>query len=158
MILMLIIGPHGLGWIEKNAAVDLFSTIGLLYIMFIAGLELNLSEFKNNRHKSLVFGFFTFVLPFVIGYPVCRYLLGFEFSTSFLVASMFSTHTLVAYPIVSRMGIANHEAVAITVGGTIFTDTAVLIILATTWEITLVFSSFGYLDVSVHRVRLSIRK
>ncbi len=126
----LIIGPHGLGWIEKNAAVDLFSTIGLLYIMFIAGLELNLSEFKNNRHKSLVFGFFTFVLPFVIGYPVCRYLLGFEFSTSFLVASMFSTHTLVAYPIVSRMGIANHEAVAITVGGTIFTDTAVLIILA----------------------------
>jgi transporter, CPA2 family (2.A.37) len=60
----LIIGPHGLGWIEKNAAVDLFSTIGLLYIMFIAGLELNLSEFKNNRHKSLVFGFFTFVSSF----------------------------------------------------------------------------------------------
>ncbi len=126
----LIIGPHGLGWIEKNSAVDLFSTIGLLYIMFLAGLELDLSEFRKNRHKSLVFGFFTFIIPLAIGYPVCRYLLQFEFNTSLLVASMFATHTLVTYPIVSRMGISNIEAVAITVGGTILTDTAVLIILA----------------------------
>ena len=126
----LIIGPHGLGWIEKNSAVDLFSTIGLLYIMFLAGLELDLSEFKKNRHKSVVFGFFTFIFPLVIGFPVCRYLLGFEFETSLLVASMFATHTLVTYPIVSRMGIASNEAVAITVGGTMLTDTAVLIILA----------------------------
>src|SRR5674476_1681575 len=86
----LIIGPHGLGWIEKNAAVDLFSTIGLLYIMFLAGLELDLKEFNKNKHKSIVFGFFTFIFPLAIGFPVCRYLLGFGFETSLLVASMFS--------------------------------------------------------------------
>jgi len=126
----LIIGPHGLGWIEKNAAVDLFSTIGLLYIMFLAGLELDLKEFKANKHKSLVFGFFTFIIPMALGFPVCRYLIGLDFNASLLVASMFSTHTLVTYPIVSRMGISRHEAVAVTVGGTMLTDTAVLVLFA----------------------------
>ncbi len=126
----LIIGPHGLDWIEKNSAVDLFSTIGLLYIMFLAGLELDLKEFKTNKHKSLVFGFFTFIIPLSLGFPVCRFVLGLDFNASLLVASMFSTHTLVTYPIVSRMGISRHEAVAITVGGTMLTDTAVLVLFA----------------------------
>ena len=52
-----IIGPHGLNWLEKSSAVNLFSTIGLLYIMFIAGLELDMNEFKKTKHKSLFFGF-----------------------------------------------------------------------------------------------------
>ena len=125
-----IIGPHGLNLIAKNSAIDLFSTIGLLYIMFLAGLELDLKGFSNYKHKSLVFGFFTFITPLSIGFPVCRYLLEFSFETSFLVSSMFATHTLVTYPIVSRLGISRNEAVGITVGGTMLTDTAVLIILA----------------------------
>ncbi len=125
-----LIGPHGLNMIEQNSAVNLFSTIGLLYIMFIAGLELDLKEFSKNRHKSLIFGFLTFILPLSIGLPVCMYLLDYGFLTSLLTASMFATHTLVAYPIVSRLGVSKNEAVAITVGGTILTDTAVLIILA----------------------------
>jgi Kef-type K+ transport system membrane component KefB len=124
------IGPFGLNFLEKNSAVDLFSTIGLLYIMFIAGLELDMNEFKSNRNKSLLFGFFTFILPLSIGYPVCRYIFGYDFNASLLIASMFSTHTLVAYPIVSRLGVSKNEAVAITVGGTILTDTLVLMILA----------------------------
>src|SRR5690606_32089519 len=126
----IIIGPHGLFLIEKNAAVDLFSTIGLLYIMFISGLELDLGEFKKYRHKSLGFGLLTFLFPIALGFPVCYYLLGYGFNTSLLTASMFATHTLIAYPIVSRLGIAKNEAVAVAVGGTILTDTAVLIILA----------------------------
>jgi Kef-type K+ transport system membrane component KefB len=125
-----IIGPHGLNILAKNSAVDLFSTIGLLYIMFIAGLELDMNEFKANKNKSLLFGFFTFIFPLTIGFPVCFYLLNYDFNASFLTASMFATHTLVAYPIVSKLGIAKNQAVAITVGGTILTDTAVLIILA----------------------------
>jgi Kef-type K+ transport system membrane component KefB len=125
-----LIGPHGLNMIQQNSAIVLFSTIGLLYIMFIAGLELDLKEFSKNRHKSLLFGFLTFIFPLGIGLPVCYYLLGYGFLTSLLTASMFATHTLVAYPIVSRLGVSKNEAVAITVGGTILTDTAVLIILA----------------------------
>lgn len=125
-----VIGPYGFGLLEQNTAIDLFSKIGLLYIMFIAGLELDMNQFKVNRNKSFLFGFFTFILPLAIGFPVCFYLLGYDFNASFLTASMFATHTLIAYPIVSKMGVSKNEAVAITVGGTILTDTAVLIILA----------------------------
>lgn len=125
-----VIGPYGFNILSQNSAVDLFSTIGLLYIMFIAGLELDLNEFKINKHKSLVFGFFTFFIPLLIGLPVCYYGLGYNFDTSFLTASMFATHTLLTYPIVSRFGLAKNQAVAITVGGTILTDTAVLLILS----------------------------
>ena len=126
----MIIGPYGLFLIQKNSAVDLFSTIGLLYIMFIAGLELDMNEFNKHKHKSLIFGMLTFAFPIAIGLPVCYYLLGYGFSSSLLIASMFATHTLIAYPIVNRLGIAKNQAVAITVGGTILTDTAVLLILA----------------------------
>jgi Kef-type K+ transport system membrane component KefB len=125
-----IVGPHGLNLMEKNSAVDLFSTIGLLYIMFIAGLELDMNEFNKNKHRSILFGILTFTIPISIGFPVCYYLLNYGLNASFLTASMFATHTLVAYPIVSKMGISKNQAVAITVGGTILTDTAVLIILA----------------------------
>ncbi len=125
-----IVGPHGMNLITDSAGVNMFSSIGLLYIMFIVGLELDLKEFKANQNKSFIFGFFTFMLPLIIGFPVCRYLLGYDVYASFLTASMFSTHTLVTYPIVSRMGVSKNQAVAITVGGTILTDTAVLIILA----------------------------
>jgi Kef-type K+ transport system membrane component KefB len=126
----LIIGPHGLNFLEKNSAVDLFSTIGLLYIMFIAGLELDMNEFKRNRNKSILFGFFTFIVPFTIGFPICYYILGYDLNASLLTANMFSTQTLVAYPIVSKLGVSKNQAVAVAVGGTILTDSAVLILLA----------------------------
>lgn len=125
-----LIGPHSLNLLEKSSAVELFSTIGLLYILFIAGLELDVNDFRKNKYKSVLFGALTFAIPIAIGYPVCRYLLNYPLNTSLLTASMFATHTLVAYPIVSRMGVSKNQAVAITVGGTILTDTAVLIILA----------------------------
>lgn len=135
-----ILGPHGLNWLSKIDqqavnmtgvdAIDLFSTIGLLYIMFIAGLELDMNEFQKTKNKSALFGFLTFIIPISIGFPVCYYFLGYSLLPSILVASMFATHTLVTYPIVTSYGISKNEAVAITIGGTILTDTAVLIILA----------------------------
>ncbi|MFH0893214.1 MAG: cation:proton antiporter [Bacteroidota bacterium] len=137
----MVVGPYGFNLIEKNAGVDLFSTIGLLYIMFLAGLDLNMRVFAKNRFKSFVFGFLTFSIPLTIGFPVCVYLLGYGFEASLLTASMFATHTLVAYPIVSKLGISKNEAVAVTVGGTIFTDTTVLIMFA-----VIVGSASGNLD------------
>jgi len=136
-----LIGPHGLNILEHNSAVDLFSTIGLLYIMFIAGLELDMNEFKKTRHKSAIFGFYTFLIPILIGLPVCYYILKFDLNASILVSSMFATHTLVAYPVVNSYGIAKNQAVAVTIGGTILTDTAVLIILA-----VIIGASEGQLD------------
>lgn len=130
----IVIGPQGLNILEESK-IEIFSTIGLLYIMFIAGLELDLNQFKAHRNKSLVFGFFTFFIPLAIGYPVYYYILGrwdehITMEAALLTASMFATHTLVTYPIVSKLGLAKNMSVSITVGATILTDTAVLILLA----------------------------
>ena len=96
-----IIGPHGIGLIgskllESDGSIKLFATIGLLYIMFMAGLELDMSQFKKYRVKSFTFGFLTFIIPIVLGYPICRYMLNLDATASILTASMFATHTLVA--------------------------------------------------------------
>jgi Kef-type K+ transport system membrane component KefB len=98
--------------------------------MFIAGLELEIQEFRRNRYHSLGFGFLTFALPLILGFPACYYILGYDFTASLLTASIFSTQTMVAYPIVTKFGISRNKAVAVTVGGTIITDTAVLLLLA----------------------------
>ena len=130
-----VIGPKGLGIIGENTmaqegSIKLFSTIGLLYIMFIAGLELDLNRFRKQINKSLIFGGLTFIIPLGLGYPICSEILHLSPLASLLTASMFATHTLVSYPIISKYGLSKHSSVAITVGGTILTDTAVLIILA----------------------------
>ncbi|MDH4471077.1 MAG: cation:proton antiporter [Fluviicola sp.] len=130
-----IIGPDGLNMVSEEVTatsgyVGMFSQFGLLYIMFMAGLELDMQDFRRYRNKSIAFGALTFFIPLLLGYPVCRYALGLNQMASLLTASMFATHTLVAYPIVSKYGISKMEAVAIAIGGTILTDTAVLIILA----------------------------
>ncbi|MDF9797816.1 Kef-type K+ transport system membrane component KefB/nucleotide-binding universal stress UspA family protein [Catalinimonas alkaloidigena] len=123
-----VIGPHGLNILEQGETT-LFGTVGLLYIMFVAGLEIDLVDFSKNRKRSLGFGAFTFFIPLLIGTLVSYYFLDYPLRSSILLASMFATHTLIAYPIASRLGIARNEAVTVTVGGTMITDTAALMIL-----------------------------
>ncbi len=125
-----IIGPYGLNLMMRDSSIVLFGTVGLLYIMFLAGLEIDLAEFKKNKFKSLFFGLFTFSIPFVIGYLAGYYYLGFSVNTSILLASMFSSHTLIGYPIVSRFGLTTNQSVTITVGGTMITDVLALLVLA----------------------------
>ncbi len=125
-----LFGPNGLHLLANDKSFELLGNVGILYIMFLAGLDLDLREFKENKYKSVFFGFLTFALPMVIGFPVCHYLLGYGTQTSLLTAAMFATHTLVSYPIVSNMHLSRNKAVTTTIGGTIFTDTAVLLILA----------------------------
>lgn len=124
-----IIGPNSLHIIESTNSFELLSKTGLLYIMFLAGLEIDMQEFKHNRNKSIVFGALTFLIPIIIGYFVCIYVFQFSVLPAVLLASMFSTHTLLSYPIVSNMGIVKNRAVQVTFGGTIITDSAVLILL-----------------------------
>ncbi len=126
----MIIGPHGLNLVESGESIKLLSTAGLLYLMFLVGLELNLRDLLRNRNKSIVFGALTFFIPFISGFIIAHYLLSLPLLASLLTASIFSTHTLISYPIASKLGITQSEAVTITIGGTIITDTAVLILLA----------------------------
>lgn len=125
-----IVGPYGLNLLTRDSSIVLFGTVGLLYIMFLAGLEIDLSEFKKNKNKIIVFGLTTFLLPLAVGSLASYYVLGYGFLSSVLLASMFSTHTLIAYPIASRYGISKNRAVTLTIGGTMITDILALLILA----------------------------
>ncbi len=125
-----VLGPNGLGVLARNSAVTLFGSVGLLYIMFLAGLEIDLHRFARTRQRSILFGLLTFAIPQGIGTLVGRYVLGFDWTTSILLASMFASHTLLAYPLASRLGISRTEPVAVTVGATILTDTLALLVLA----------------------------
>ena len=125
-----IIGPFGLNLLRRDSSIVLFGTVGLLYIMFLAGLEIDLKEFAKNKLKIAVFGVITFLLPLVVGALASYYILGYGFLSSVLLASMFSTHTLVSYPIASKYGVARGRAATLTIGGTMITDILALLILA----------------------------
>ncbi len=125
-----IVGPTGLGLIDRDSGIILSGTAGLLYIMFLAGLEIDLVDFKKNSKKSLIFGMYTFLIPMGLGILAGLYLLSYGWATSILLASMFASHTLIAYPMISKMGISKNRAVNITVGGTLITDTLALLVLA----------------------------
>ncbi len=125
-----LFGPHGLNILSNDASFELFGKVGILYIMFQAGLEIDLNTFKQNSTKSILFGIYTFVLPMAFGIITGMWLLDMDFTRATLLASMYASHTLIAYPIVSKMGIAKNRAVSITIAGTIITVTASLLILA----------------------------
>jgi Kef-type K+ transport system membrane component KefB len=125
-----VFGPHGLNVLERDSSIVLFGTVGLLYIMFLAGLEIDLADFKKNKNRSIIFGILTFSIPIGLGTVVSYYFLNLEIASSVLLASMFASHTLLAYPITSRLGINKSQVVNITVGGTMITDTAALLVLA----------------------------
>ena len=125
-----VIGPNGINLMERDSSIILSGTAGLLYIMFLAGLEIDLADFKKNSKKSLVFGLYTFIIPMTLGTLTGLYILEFSLLTSVLLASMFASHTLIAYPLISKMGVAKNKAVNITVGGTMITDTLALLVLA----------------------------
>ncbi|MGI9652640.1 cation:proton antiporter [Chryseobacterium sp. RLHN22] len=125
-----VIGPNGFNVLARDSSIVVTGTTGLLYIMFLAGLEIDMGDFKKNKWKSLTFGLYTFIVPFVLGYLGGIYILDFSVLTSILFASLFSSHTLIAYPLVSKLGIAKNTAVNITVGGTMITDVLALLVLA----------------------------
>ena len=124
-----IIGPNGFNLVLRDSSIILSGTAGLLYIMFLAGLEIDLGDFKKNKWKSLTFGMYTFLVPMALGTLVGLYVLNFSMLTSILLASMFASHTLIAYPIIIKLGITKDKAVGITVGGTMITDTLALLVL-----------------------------
>lgn len=124
-----IIGPHGFNLVLRDSSIILSGTAGLLYIMFLAGLEIDMADFKRNSTKSLAFGIYTFLIPMILGTVVGIWVLQFNVLTSVLLASMFASHTLIAYPIISKLGISKNKAVSITVGGTMITDTLALLVL-----------------------------
>ena len=125
-----VIGEHGFNILARDSSFELFGKVGLYYIMFLAGLEMNMGDFKKDRGKAVVLGLLAFVIPMALGFITNMTVLKYGFITSVLLASMYASHTLVAYPIVIRYGVSRHRSVSIAVGGTAVTDTLTLLVLA----------------------------
>ncbi len=125
-----IIGPFGINLLERDGSIILSGTAGLLYIMFLAGLEIDMGDLKKNSKKSIVFGLLTFAIPMLLGIFAGVFLMDFTMPTSILIGSMFASHTLITYPVVTKLDVVKNRAVVITVGGTIITVTLGLLVLA----------------------------
>ncbi|WP_414399045.1 cation:proton antiporter [Synechococcus sp. B60.2] len=124
------LGPQGLNLLSsKLPTVQLLSDIGVVYLLFVAGLEIDLEQFRQTRNRSATFGVLTFAIPLTVGTAIGR-LFGFGWNAAILLGSLFASHTPLGYPIVSRYGLVKNEAVLVTIGGTIFTDIAALLVLA----------------------------
>ena len=126
----LVVGEHGFNILARDSSFELFGKVGLYYIMFLAGLEMNMEDFKSIRMKATVLGLLAFIFPLGIGIWTNLHVLDYGLITSVLLASMYASHTLIAYPIVIRYGINRNRAVSIAVGGTAVTDTLTLLVLA----------------------------
>ncbi len=125
-----LLGEHGFNILARDSSFELFGQVGLYYIMFLAGLEMNMEDFKSIRGKATVLGLLAFIIPLGIGFWTNLHILGYTVITSVLLASMYASHTLIAYPIVTRYGVNRQRSVSIAVGGTAVTDTLTLLVLA----------------------------
>lgn len=124
-----LIGPNALHLLERGPTIILLGTVGLLYLMFMIGLELDLHDFSRYRNRSLTFGFVSFLIPQLIGSGI-GLASGYTLASSLLLGAVFSSHTVLAYPIASRLGILKNLAVTTALGGTILTEILALSMLA----------------------------
>ncbi|VEP15411.1 Na(+)/H(+) antiporter NhaS5 [Hyella patelloides LEGE 07179] len=125
-----VLGSNGLGLLDSESeSIKLLADIGKIYLMFVAGLEIDLDEFRKTKDRSLGFGFATFLLPLVFGITI-GLIFGMGLNAAVLTGSLLASHTLLGYPIVNRLGVVKNEAVTVTIGATIFTDIAALLVLA----------------------------
>jgi Kef-type K+ transport system membrane component KefB len=125
----LVVGPYGLGILERDSSIDLLGRVGLLFLMFLGGLETSLDDLKQNANKAIVFGLASFALPMIIG-TAAMLPLGYSPLASILIASCFASHTLLALPLLSKLGIMRTQPVTATLGGTLITNVLALLVLA----------------------------
>ncbi|MDJ0659742.1 MAG: cation:proton antiporter [Crocosphaera sp.] len=149
-----ILGKDGLYLLDaKSEDIELFSDIGKIYLMFVAGLEIDLAEFRKTKERSLVFGSLTFFLPLSIG-TIVGLNFGFGWNTSILIGSLLASHTLLGFPIVQRLGMVKNQAVMVTIGATIFTDIAALLVLAI--SVSIHSGDFSSVSLMIQLVSLGI--
>lgn len=125
-----IVGPYGFNLLANDSSFQIFGQVGLLYLMFLAGIEIDMYHLKLNLKRGLGFGLLTFLVPMVMGAVISVYVLNLNWLTAILMASMYASHTLISYPVVARFGISKSPAVLISVVATIIAVVGALLVLA----------------------------
>lgn len=125
-----VVGQYGLDILERDASFELFGRVGLYYIMFLAGLEMDMEGLKKNRNRVAVFGLLTFLIPFAMTYAMASWLLHYTPLGSLLLAAIMASNTLIAYPIVGRYGLTRHTSSTLSVGSSMMALFLALIVMA----------------------------
>ena len=125
-----LVGKYGLNILGRDASFELFGRVGLFYIMFLAGLEMDMEGLKKNRNRVMVFGMLTFLIPFAMTYFMGVSLLGYLPLASLLLAAIMASNTLIAYPIVGRYGLTRHTSSTLSVGSSMIALFMALIVMA----------------------------
>ena len=125
-----LIGEHGLHLLDRDNSFELFGKVGLLYIMFLAGLEMDMESVKKNSRRILWFGLLTCLVPLVLTYVMAMWLLDYSSTASFLLGCIMASNTLIAYPIISRYGMGRHPSVMLSVGASMLSLFMALMMLA----------------------------
>jgi len=126
----MLIGKYGLNILERDSSFELFGRVGLLYIMFLAGLEMDLESVKKNSKRILIFGLLSFLIPFVLTFVMASWLLNYSPQASFLLGCIMASNTLIAYPIVGRYGLQRDSSVMLSVGASMLSLFLSLVMLA----------------------------
>jgi Kef-type K+ transport system membrane component KefB len=126
----IVVGPYGFNILARDSSFEIFGQVGILYLMFLAGVEIDMVNLRRNWRPGVKFGLLSFLLPVFAGLLVSHYILGLSWLTGALIASMLGSHTLISYPIVTRFGLTNSRASIIAVCGTIVSVLLALILLA----------------------------
>ena len=126
----MLVGPYGLNVLERGSSFEIFGQVGLYYIMFLAGLEMDLQTVKKNTRHYLIFGFLTCFVPLGLTYVMARTVLGYGDATAFLLGCIMASNTLIAYPIIGRYGLQRHPSVGLSVGSSMLSLFMALVMLA----------------------------
>ena len=126
----ILVGPYGFNLLAHDRSFEIFGQVGIYYIMFLAGLELEMGSVEHYGNQGFRFGILTFAIPFVLGLVSSVWVLGLGVRTSLLMACIYASHTLVTYPIVGRYGLARHRVVVVSVVATAIALFAALLVLA----------------------------
>lgn len=126
----IVVGPYGFNILERDASFRIFGDVGILYLMFLAAVEIDMFHLKKNLRSGVVFGLLTFILPMALGVATSRLALGVPWSSAILISTMYAAHTLISYPTVSRFGLQNSRPAVIAVSGTIVAVMLALVTLA----------------------------
>ena len=127
-----VVGPYGFNILDNDSSFAIFGQVGLLYLMFLAGLEIDMYHLRLNLKRGLVFGLLTLVVPLALGVLTSVYILGLDILTSMLLGAMYASHTLLSYPVAARLGITKAPAVLIAIVGTIIAVVGALLVLGAT--------------------------
>jgi Kef-type K+ transport system membrane component KefB len=149
-----VFGPHVLGFFAVHPLIaDFFADLGKLLLMFFAGLEIDLDLFRRARNRSVIFGLLTTSIPLALGTAVG---LRFGYSTvaAVVLGSLLASHTLLALPILTELGVIRLEPVTVTVGATVMSDTLSLIVFAICAGIYQ--SGFSMLNLGVQLIEIAI--